>query len=112
MQEMIGIADFVTVAVIMDDLSQADTSAIPNAFSLTIIMVWFPEEATDCLYGQFSPAVVVNQSFVVCRSAFSDFSAFGIMDIYTERQSQTEESFSCQAYPPLCYVYRFFHKTR
>ena len=66
MQEMIGIADLVTIAVIMDDLTQAATSAISNAFSLTIIMVWLTKEAADCLYGQFSPAVIVNKSFVVC----------------------------------------------
>ena len=100
MQEMLGIADLITVAVKMYDLAQAFASAIPGTFPLAIIVIGFTKETADCLHNQFSLAVVVNKAFVVCWPAFSDFSATRIMDIHTERQSQTEESCIFQAHSP------------
>lgn len=100
MQEMLGIADFITVAVIMYNLAQAFASAIPGTFPLIIIVIGFTKETADRFRGQFSPAVAVNKAFAVRWPAFSDFSATRIMDIHTEWQSQTEESCVFQAYPP------------
>ena len=63
-------------------------------------MIRFAKETTDRFRSQFSPAVVVDKAFVVRGPAFSDFSATRIMDIHTEWQAQTEESYAFQACPP------------
>ena len=101
-----------SVAIIVSYCTQAGSPTIAGTTALRIIVIRFTKETADCLHNQFSPAVVVDKAFVVRGPAFSDFPATGIMDIYTEWQSQTEEAFPCQAHPLLCYMYRFFRKAR
>ena len=89
-----------SVAIIVSNCTQAGSPAIAGTTALRIIVIRFTKETADCLHNQFSPAVVVNKAYVVCWPAFSYSSAFGIMDIHTEWQSQTEESCVFQAHPP------------
>lgn len=39
--------------------------SIADAFTFTVMVIGFPKETTDRLYGQFSPAVVISKPFVV-----------------------------------------------
>ena len=90
-----------SVAIIVSYCTQAGSPTIAGTTALRIIVIRFAKETANHLSDQLLSAIVMHKSLAVRWPAFSDFSAARIMDIYTEWQSQTVESFPCQAYPLL-----------
>ena len=84
----------------MCNFSKANFTTISNTSALKIIMIWFAKETANHLSDQLLSAIVMHKSLAVRRPTFSYSSAFYIMYIHTEWQSQAEESCVFQMYPP------------
>ena len=108
-QEFVCIPNLLALPIVVYYLHPTARATISGTAAPGIIMIRFPNETTNRLSCQFSPAIVVNKSFVAGRSAFTYSSAFGIMHIHTEeRQSQTEEFSVSHTHSPSPIIGQFF----